>query len=154
MRSDLKDESNKNLGRWKFQSKLVERIAKITTRVLPQDAGIELRFINQDPPGLSSNLGFDSIKEILKDLEPEQENTPNTTIGTNLKAKILQLLIYDKLKSSTGLERPVLISILTDGKPKGEPDTRLKDNIVECGKELDTFKYPRESAYCNCTHTS
>ena len=158
--SDPEDRSNMNNPiRWESQSKLVERIAKITTWVLPQDEGVALRFINQDQesPELYSNLGFGDVEKILKRLKPVPEGSRlGSKIGTNLRAKILEPLIYKKLDSSKGLERPVLISILIDGEPTEEGKDTLKDNIVECGQKLKRYnsKYPPESAYCNCTCAS
>ena len=139
-------------GRWKSQTNLVERIAKITTRVLPQDEGVALRFINHELPDSSLNLRFDRIKEILNSRAPDG----GTKIGRNLEDKILKPLIFEKLNSPKGLERPVLISILTDGEPESETADELINAIVECGQKLNDAvpPYPRESAYCNHTCAS
>ena len=143
----------KKNSRWESQTNLVERIAEITTRLLPQDKVAALRFINQEVPNPSSNLNlsFADIKKILKSMDRDLHG--DTKIGTNLKDKILKPLIFDKLNSREGLERPVLISILTDGEPNGENEDELKEAIVDCGKKLNDAvpPYPRESAYCNHT---
>ncbi|KAH0847464.1 ankyrin repeat protein [Fonsecaea pedrosoi] len=129
--------------RWDSQTNLVERIAKVTTRVLPEGEGVALRFINQDVPN-SSNLSLEDVANILGPMK--WSNSGNTDIGTNLRSKILQPLVYDKLDSvPRRLERPLLISILTDGGPEPEPEPTLKNAIVECSQRLDAANYPRES---------
>lgn len=134
-------------NRWNLQKDLVERIAKITTRIIPQDEGVALRFINQEPslPD-SSSLRLDDIKNILNKMP--QEPKGGTKIGTNLESKILQPLVYDKITSkSKSFERPLLISILTDGAPSGEDTDRLKNVIVKCSRMLNDADYSRESEY-------
>ncbi|KAH8730014.1 hypothetical protein GQ44DRAFT_673679 [Phaeosphaeriaceae sp. PMI808] len=130
--------SMKREGRWDAQAQLANRIARITTRILPQGEGVALRFINQESKG-DATLSFEQIGEILKGATWDGD----TPIGTNLKSKILQPLVYDKLSSK--LERPLLISIITDGMPDPEPRSTLVDAIVECGDKLQGAGYPRES---------
>ncbi|KAF2634485.1 hypothetical protein P280DRAFT_413668 [Massarina eburnea CBS 473.64] len=130
--------SMQNGKRWDSQAELVNRIARITTRILPAKEGVALRFINQgsnDDP----TLNFEQIREALQ----RAKWGGSTPIGTNLRSKILQPLVYDKLSSK--LERPLLISIITDGNPYPEPRSTLVDAIVECGDKLEGADYPRES---------
>ena len=136
---------------WESQTDLVKRIAKIATRVLRQGEGVALGFINQDKA--SSYLSFADIEKKLQSII---NPTGTTKIGTNLKDKILQPLIFDNLVSGKVLERPVLISILTDGKPTEDEADELKKAIIECRKKLNEAvpPYPRESAYCNHTCAS
>lgn len=131
--------------RWESQKILVERITKITTRVLPEGEGVALRFINREVPN-SSNLRLGDIENIFKSMKWGPRG--NTEIGTNLRSKILKPLVYDKLDSaSKNLERPLLISILTDGAPAVEPEAMLKNAILECSQKLNDAQYPRESEY-------
>ncbi|KAG9219142.1 hypothetical protein CCMSSC00406_0001552 [Pleurotus cornucopiae] len=127
--------------RWEKQKKLVERITKITTRLLPDDEGIALRFINQGVDN-ASNLTLDKIVQIMGDTKP----MGGTPIGTQLKSKILQPLVYSKIEDKS-LDRPLLVSIITDGKPnvKNEKYSTLADAIAECGDRLDAAGYPRGS---------
>jgi len=149
----IDDSSSMKLeGRWESQKNLVARIAKITTRVLAQGEGVALCFINQGVPN-SSNLRLGDIENILKPME--WDHNGNTNIGTNLKSKILKPLVYDKLDSvPKSLERPLLISILTDGGPEPELEATLKNVIVECSQKLNAAKYPRESEYSHSTCAS
>jgi hypothetical protein len=129
--------------RWESQKNLVERIAKITTRILPEDYGVALQFINQDVPN-SLKLRLNDIENILKSASWAPGG--NTEIGTNLRSKILQPMVYDKLDSvPRSLDRPLLISILTDGGPEPESQNMLENVIVECSERLTAAKYPRES---------
>lgn len=127
-------------GRWDAQRKLVERITRITTRILPEGEGVALRFINQDEDE-SSSLTFERIGDILKRMSWSEGNTD---IGTYLKSKILEPLVYSKLESQS-LERPLLISVITDGMPKPEKKSEFVNAIVECGNKLADANYPRES---------
>jgi hypothetical protein len=131
-------------GRWDSQKKLVERITQITTRILPEGEGVALRFINQDNKDGddSPNLAFGKIAKILGEMSWKPKS--GTYIGTNLKSKILEPLVYSKLESKS-LERPLLISVITDGCPS-ENDSNFVDVILECGTKLKDAGYPRKSA--------
>lgn len=132
----------KREGRWESQKNLVRRITKITTRILPKDEGVALRFINQIVPN-SSNLSLEGIGKII---DPMSWKTGgDTEIGTYLRLKILEPLVYSKLEGEK-LERPVLVSIITDGMPDREDRSELVRSIIECGQKLQGAGYPRESA--------
>jgi hypothetical protein len=139
----------KREDRWESQKTLAERIAKITTQVLHQNEGVALHFINQDLPK-SSNLSLEEMAEIFKSMKWDPKG--NTDIGTNLRSKILQPLVYDKLESQT-LERPLLIFIFTDGGPEPEPVPTLVNVIVECKQKLNAAGYPTESEFSCCTYS-
>lgn len=132
----------KREGRWDSQKLLVKRITRITTRILPEGEGVALRFINQDVDN-SSDLTLAGIGDILD----ETSWMPNSfsQLGTNLRSKILQPLVYSKLETKS-LERPLLISVITDGVPSKEKSTEFVDAILECGNYLEQAGYSRESA--------
>ncbi|OTB16288.1 hypothetical protein K445DRAFT_21926 [Daldinia sp. EC12] len=133
--------SMKHEGRWGNQKDLVNRIAKITTRILPEGEGVALRFINQDIDN-SSNLTLQGIGGIIEPMSWQRGG--RTPIGTNLRSKILEPLVYSKIRDKS-LKRPLLITITTDGIPSSEPDSAFVDAISECGKKLEDAEYPRES---------
>lgn len=144
---DHQDDSSsmKHDGRWDSQRRLVVRIAQIITRLLPDGEGVVLRFINQGVDG-SSNLTFKGIKEVEDNLKsmswkPDGE----TEIGTHLRSKILEPLVYSKLEAKC-LKSPLLISVITDGMPSGEKGSEFVDTILECGSKLEAAGYHRESA--------
>ncbi|KAF2265847.1 hypothetical protein CC78DRAFT_460614, partial [Lojkania enalia] len=124
---------------WYYQKKLVEQITKITTRILPEGEGVALRFINQNVRG-SSNLTLEDIVEIMDNMRPGG----NSMIGTNLRSKILEPLVYSKINAKN-LERPLLIFIITDGAPQGERKLELFHAILECSERLQEARYPRGS---------
>jgi hypothetical protein len=129
-------------GRWDAQKKLIQRITKITTRILPEGEGVALRFINREVDS-SSNLTLDGIGKIM-DPMPWQPGG-NTAIGTYLRSKVLEP-VYSKIRAKN-LERPLLISIITDGMPEPENKSELVNAILECGNILQYAGYPRESTY-------
>ncbi|KAI3316582.1 hypothetical protein HD806DRAFT_527759 [Xylariaceae sp. AK1471] len=130
--------SMKREGRWDSQNKLINRIARVTTRILPEGEGVYMRYINQQIPN-SDSLKFEDLVEVIKPLKFEGD----TPIGTNLKSKVLEPLVYSKLPNN--LKRPLLVSVITDGMPEPEPKSTFVDAIVECGDKLEAAGLPRES---------
>ncbi|KAF8907889.1 hypothetical protein CPB84DRAFT_1767818 [Gymnopilus junonius] len=137
--------NTKREDRYFYQKELVTRIAAIATKIVPDDmAGVDLRFINKD---FSSTLTADQIRQAMTDAKP----SGGTKIGTNLRRKILQPLVYDLIdKPNTAstpipFRRPLLICIITDGVPGGEDRQTLRDEIVECKKRLDEKGYDESS---------
>ena len=133
----------KREGRWEAQVQLVKRIARITTRVLPAGNGVALRFINQDPGNLD-NLSLQEIGDAMEKMSWKPRG--DTAIGTYLKSRILEPMIYSQLQQKT-LARPYLISVMTDGMPSQEKDEEFVEAIKECGTKLQQAGYPRESEY-------
>ncbi|KAI9642900.1 hypothetical protein NHQ30_008634 [Ciborinia camelliae] len=128
-------------GRFESQKRLVERITRVSTMILPEGEGVALRFINQNVDN-ADNLSFKQIGDTLNSMT--YKTNGETEIGTNLKTKILEPMIYSKLETQS-LERPLLISIITDGQPSRENPSTLIDAIKECGDRLEGAGYPRES---------
>jgi hypothetical protein len=133
----------KREGRWAAQVQLVKRIARITTRVLPDGEGVALRFINQDPGNLD-NLSLQAIGDTIEKMSWATRG--DTAIGTYLKSRILEPMIYSQLQQKT-LAKPYLISVMTDGMPSQEKDEAFAETIKECGVKLQQAGYPRESEY-------
>lgn len=134
-------------GRWESQKELVQRIAKITTMVLQPDEGVALRFINRNVEN-TDNLTLERLGNVLKDMDWRPGG--DTPIGTNLRSKILQPLVYSKLDAGN-LDRPLIIIIMTDGMPEREDKTELEKVILECEKKLQDSGYPPQST-SNCFH--
>ncbi len=126
------------------QMDLVQRIATITTRIIPDGEGIDLRFINKATNNAMSNPSPRCINTILSSATLRGHWSE---IGTNLKTKVLEPALYEPLRQGK-LIRPLLISIVTDGCPAGpenmpeRPDT-LKDAIEACGQVLEENGFPR-----------
>lgn len=119
------------------QQNLVQRIASICTQVVPDHLGVHLRFINKEPSN-ANNLRLDHVKSIMSRIEAGG----TTEIGTNLRKRILDPLVYQ-----TKMTRPILVSIITDGIPggaKGSPETKdtLRNEILKCQEFLLTNGLP------------
>lgn len=134
-------------GRWESQKELVQRIAKIATMVLPPDEGVALRFINRNVEN-SDNLTLERLGNVLKDMDWRPGG--DTPIGTNLRSKILQPLVYSKLDAGN-LDRPLIVIIMTDGMPEREDKTELERVILECEKKIQDSGYPPQST-STCFH--
>ncbi|EHK42064.1 hypothetical protein TRIATDRAFT_31436 [Trichoderma atroviride IMI 206040] len=133
--------SMKREGRWESQKELIQRITQVTTLVLPEGEGVALRFINRDVDN-ATNLTLEGIRDILKPMTWQPGG--DTPIGTNLQSKILQPLVYEKIKNRT-LERPLLIIIITDGMPEPEDPSMLVNAILECERQLQKNDYPPQT---------
>lgn len=65
-----------------------------------------------------------------------------TNIGTGLVNRILEPLVYSALdSSSTGLKRPLLVCIITDGDPFPEARGVLQEEIGKCMERLVNAEY-------------
>lgn len=73
-----------------------------------------MRYINQQIPNADS-LKFEELREVIKPLTW----IGGTPIGTNVKSKILEPLVYRNLPNN--LKGPLLVSIITDGMPSQQP---------------------------------
>ncbi|KAL7795622.1 hypothetical protein V8C43DRAFT_28046 [Trichoderma afarasin] len=133
--------SMKRDGRWESQKELVQRIAKIATMVLPPDEGVALRFINRNVDN-TDNLTLERLGNVLKDMDWRPGG--DTPIGTNLRSKILQPLVYSKLDAGN-LDRPLIVIIMTDGMPEREDKTELERVILECEKKIQDSGYPPQT---------
>ncbi|KLP09281.1 related to ankyrin repeat protein [Fusarium fujikuroi] len=117
---------------------LVQRMARIATRLVPDNSGAHLRFINSDDQG--NDLTADQI-----DARIQFQPGGGTNIGTNLKKKVLEPLVFKKLDQDGRLDRPFLVLTITDGEPSPEPIDTFKKTIEECGRRLEQKDYPQES---------
>lgn len=127
--------------RWAKQKELVTRMTNIATRAVPGNKGVHLRLINTDI-SQGDNLDGDAVARILTNMQPHPYHS--TPIGTNLKTKILEPLIYSVINSGKKLERPYLILILTDGCPWMEDEDTFRNAIVECSRFLDRNGYRKD----------
>src|SRR6185295_9513417 len=117
-------------GRWDSQREFALRIARVTTRALPDNEGVGLYFINQGAYD-SPSLDLAGVGRVLDTVRPRGD----TRIGTALKERILQPLVYNLLATRT-LARPLLVTIITDGGPEPEAPGTLANVIVDCGQRL------------------
>lgn len=119
------------------QQNLVRQIASICTEVVPDNLGVHLRFINQELPH-ADRLRMNDIENIMSEVKP----TGFTEIGTNLRKRILEPIVYRQM-----MARPLFVSVITDGvpsSPRGSSETRntLRDEIIKCQDFLLTNGLP------------
>ncbi|KAH6849642.1 ankyrin repeat protein [Chaetomium sp. MPI-CAGE-AT-0009] len=138
------DDSNsmKEEGRWPKQTELAKRIADIAIQSVPNTLvkGVHLRFINKDTPD-ANNLNGDGVASRIGANGPHG----STPIGTELKNKILNPLVYSVLDAGKSLKSAYLIMIITDGCPWDENTDELRNSILECGRRLKAAGYRRDA---------
>ncbi|KKO98078.1 hypothetical protein THAR02_09822 [Trichoderma harzianum] len=122
------------------QIDLVRRVARISTLLVPDGFGAGLLFIN-DKRDMNPKLKAEEVEEIMKTTKLGGK----TRIGTQLEQKILKPLIYDVIKAGGKIERPILISCITDGCASGETRTKFKEAIVNCIEFLTEHNYPTQT---------
>lgn len=121
--------------RYTDQRDLVIRIARVATKLLPRElGGIDLRFIND--PTLYQNQDSNSVAGALGSLYGG-----STNIGTNLRAKVLDDLVYKVISTGATFKRPLLVCTITDGSPYPENMETFKEAIVECKNKLVAANY-------------
>lgn len=131
------DDSGSMQGRrWDALCKLVHRITRIATTLIPGENGVELRFINSSET--FSNLDVAKIDAAMKQSGP----SGMTPLGSRLRSHVLQPLVYDVLEKGETLKRPLLIFTITDGEPS-ESDNIFRDAIEECTEALVKAGYER-----------
>jgi len=159
---------------WEKQGELVMRIARVVTKIVPEDfGGVRLCFINS--PSSSPTVEADGIERAYNSVSPES-GTKNGTklrrktrkphannsvspdsgskIGTNLRLKILEPHVYKVISTATSndpfpFKRPLLVCVTTDGCPSGEPMDTLKNVIIECRQKLIDAGYePTAVTFC------
>ena len=136
-------------NRYEYLIELVICIARIATKIVPDDmAGVDLRFINDN---LESTLSAGQIQEVMRSLQPEGY----TSIGSNLRKRILKPLVYDIIdqpkisNNPIPFMRPLLVCIITDGCPTDEAPNRFRDKIITCKQKLEAKGYdPTSLIFC------
>ncbi|KAI1827258.1 hypothetical protein F4861DRAFT_529321 [Xylaria intraflava] len=151
------EEDQKGKGeRWRAQVALVKRITSITTRAVPNKRGCHLRFINRDTPTYN-NLDSAQISKILDEYGTNDGWTP---IGTQLRNRVLDPIVYKELNEGT-IKRPYLVLMTTDGYPtaekamegakpgprdenRNEDADRFRKEIRLCGRKLAEKEYRQD----------
>ncbi|KAL4863034.1 hypothetical protein BDV12DRAFT_202507 [Aspergillus spectabilis] len=84
-----------------------------------------LRFINKDI-GSADGLTSAQVRDHMNAVAPNG----GTAIGGNLKAKILNPLIYGFFNANQDLPKPYLIMTITDGAPNGEDVNTFRNEVA------------------------
>ena len=96
---------------------VVTRITEITTHLVPDDEGIIVRFLNtrDKERELYSQYGKIRTPQDATSILAAAEYKGPTELGTILEREVLQPYIYDIIDNGKTLDRPLLVSIITDG---------------------------------------
>jgi hypothetical protein len=120
-------------NRFGAQKELVKRIAQVTTRIIPDDEGVDIAFIN-------SRISGTKLREADVNDKIDALGVPRgtTQLGHMLRRRVLQPMVYDVLDRKERLERPILISVITDGAPGGGQERRdtFMKVLLECKDKL------------------
>lgn len=108
---------------------ILSRVCEVAT--LFDDDGLTVRFMNSKLEG--NNVKTSSAAGALVDRVKFEGMTP---LGTNLDAKIIQPL-FTALVKKKALPKPVLVIVITDGEPTGEPADRVVQ-VIKNAKALAT----------------
>ncbi|KAE8365290.1 hypothetical protein BDV27DRAFT_171724 [Aspergillus caelatus] len=135
------DSGSMNKGdRIKVLEDTCQRVAQIAGLLQPQ--GVYLRFLNH-----KNDRNFDNLTD-QEDIQGKMravKYSGKTRLGTVLKNKIIEPLIFEKARSRQ-LERPIITVIVTDGCPLGEETTCLEETVLNCKKRLGELGFEPASA--------
>ncbi|PWW74840.1 hypothetical protein C7212DRAFT_206843 [Tuber magnatum] len=108
-----------------------------------RDEGISVKFINFRGDGDYNNIrDRERLDQVVSRVKPKG----GTRLGTVLRNKIVEPLVIQKAKGES-FERPVFVTIITDGEPSGEDRDELKRTIRNCKRELAELKGPSDVLY-------
>lgn len=95
----------------------------------------QIRWLNSKKEGNNINSESQAL-ELVSRIKFDRA----TPLGTSLRDKILEPLVYKKVKKNT-LKKPALIVIITDGAPTGEPRDKIVKVIQESKAILGKTPY-------------
>lgn len=131
-------------SRYDVQKALVSCMADIATMVAPNNCNVDLHFINL-AEAVRENLPKEPLLDILEGIKPQGQ----TMLGTVLDRDILAPFVYDTIGTTSGLPRPLLICIITDGLPMDKRQNTVRRKITVCRKRLESQGYtPASVMYC------
>lgn len=110
---------------------ILQRVAYAA--MLFDDDGIQLRFINNQPPFDYCN-GIRTEQQIDQ-LIQQHEFKGLTAMGTELKKKVIDGIVLDHARQGR-MQKPVLCIVITDGQPAGEAPNAVFDAVRYATTEL------------------
>ena len=119
--------------------KQVAKIAIALKETSQHDGGISIRLLNNDNDGHMNNIcTVTDVEQALSGVYPGG----GTALGTELKRKVLVPFIVNVLeRQRKKLDRPLLVTIVTDGEPCGEERDTLKNTILWCKRYMENMGY-------------
>lgn len=135
-------DSDPRTTRLQSQRQLVSRITKVATKLLPDDAVVKVRFINNSFNNDVTASGVDAVMASVR-------TSGSTPLGNNLVKKIMQPFVYDKISNPQfEFEQPLLVCVITDGSPD-RGDIPIQQVVSNCRKALVDKKYdPASVMFC------
>lgn len=110
---------------------ILTRVAYAAT--LFDEDGIQARFMNSDPPPQMVD-GIRSEQQVEQLLNAVQFSGL-TPMGTKLREKIIDGIVLPRARAHQ-LRKPVLIIVITDGQPAGEPVNAVFDTLRYASNEF------------------
>ncbi|KAF9045505.1 hypothetical protein BJ165DRAFT_166328 [Panaeolus papilionaceus] len=130
--------SDRSKTRYYTLCQLVSRIARVATSLLPEDAPVKVRFINNPFQG---NLTVANVHSFISGVQAGG----GTPLGSSLVEKILRPLVYDKMSDPDyEFEQPLLVCVITDGAPN-HGDLPIKQAVLDCRRALVANQYDADS---------
>ncbi|KAI8820227.1 uncharacterized protein EV422DRAFT_597261, partial [Fimicolochytrium jonesii] len=112
---------------------IVSKVAEISS-LFDQD-GISVRFMNNDQQGNNIRTEAEASKLV------RSVNYMGTTpLGTKLDAKVIQPIIVGPARNNS-LPKPILVVVITDGEPVGEPRSQINTVISGAKQALASTRY-------------
>ncbi|EIN08708.1 hypothetical protein PUNSTDRAFT_143447 [Punctularia strigosozonata HHB-11173 SS5] len=138
------------MTRFERLRQVVWHIARVANRLIPEDMGVHLRFINHPSSSDHDDLSATRARTIVNAVHP----TGGTALGTELESRILQPLVYDVLDDPRGarLKRPLLVCTITDGAPTDRNRDAFKDAILRCKRRIVQAGYDSKTVIFSISH--
>ena len=115
---------------------ILDRVAFAAT--LFDDDGIDVRFMNQDPPAqMTSGVKTEQQVEALLNGHRFSGLTP---MGQQLRRKVVDDIFLRALRSGQ-MRKPLLVITVTDGQPAGEPQNAVFDTVRDAVGEAGRSRY-------------
>lgn len=127
----------------------IDDLKLILTRVVSvgtlfDEDGISVRFMNDQqapkPPFGARELDNIRAEQQIEQIFTKVSFNGLTPLGTQLSAKVLEPLVLGKARRNA-LEKPILVIVITDGQPGGEPLGTLQNVIQSASVELSRTRY-------------
>jgi len=112
---------------------ILGKVAEVAT--LFDDDGILIRFMNNNTQG---NGIRDSASAAA--LIQQINFSGMTPLGTNLMNKVIQPFLQGQLQQGT-LQKPILVIVITDGEPVGEPANTVQQTIRQAKGMVSNSRY-------------
>jgi len=112
---------------------ILGRVAEVATMF--DDDGIIIRFMNC---GVEGNGIRDTTS--ASNLVSQVQFNGLTPLGTNLNSKVIQPFLANAVQSRT-LQKPILVIIITDGEPTGEPPGSVANAIKNAKAMVSNSQY-------------